>query len=330
MSWTQEEKDLLISLYDEHTDKELCDILKKSAGQLRGMKERLHLNYKNCVFTDDEKQLIIAWYQSHPNEMDLSELSSIMGRQKTSISRFACKCGLTNRSRDRTAISIDKWRSSYQEYLNSEYYKSQVLPKHRELLLSYLHNNHPKGMLGKHHTEDVCSRISKAVSERFANMTDEEKKRISDKQRRTRMARKPYSSTEKTHSRGRGGKRDDIGKYFRSSWEANTARVMSFENIRWEFEPKRFIFPDDGSGVLSYCPDFYLASCDMWVEVKGWMDEKSVTRLKKFEKYYPDESRKLVIIGEQEYRKMESIYSPQIPLWEFTKQPGIKGGKANG
>lgn len=62
MSWTQEEKDLLISLYDEHTDKELCDILKKSAGQLRGMKERLHLNYKNCVFTDDEKQLIIAWH----------------------------------------------------------------------------------------------------------------------------------------------------------------------------------------------------------------------------------------------------------------------------
>lgn len=319
MSWTQEEKDLLIALYEEHTDKELCDILRKSPGQLRGMKERLHLNSKKCVFTEEEKRLIISWYKSHPNEMDLSELSSIMGRQKTSISRFACKYGLTSRSRYRTATSIDRWRSSYQKYLDSEYYRTQVWPKNCELLLSYLNNNHPRGMLGKHHTADVCARISDAVSKRFANMTNEEKKQISDKSKNTRMARKPYSSTAQTYSRGRGGKRDDLGAYFRSSWEANTARVMNFEHISWEFEPQRFIFPDDGSGVLSYCPDFYLTSHDIWIEVKGWMDEKSTLRLEKFKKYYQDESNKLIVIGEVEYKKMESVYSSKIPLWEFIK-----------
>lgn len=77
MSWSQEEKDLLISLYAEHSDKEICDILNKTPGQIRGIKERLHLNAKMIPFTEAEKQRIVEWYTEHPDTISLDDNSRI-------------------------------------------------------------------------------------------------------------------------------------------------------------------------------------------------------------------------------------------------------------
>lgn len=330
MSWSQEEKDLLISLYAEHSDKEICDILNKTPGQIRGIKERLHLNAKMIPFTEAEKQRIVEWYTEHPDAISLDELALSMGRQKTSISRFARKCGLTNCSRKMTDAARKKLHAALEEYRKTERYLTVVKQQNRERLLWYLNNNHPKGMLGKHHTESVCKRISDAVTQRFANMSAEDRRAFAEKQRSSRIKKNPYATSSHTYSRGHGGKRDDIGEYFRSSWEANIARVLNAKNISWKFEPKRFQFPDDGSGIISYCPDFYLDSVDLWVEVKGWMDDNSRIRIEKFRKYYPTEFEKLVIIGEKEYLCIEKIYSRTIHMWESTKTKRTKGGKSNG
>lgn len=46
------------------------------------------------------------------------------------------------------------------------------------------------------------------------------------------------------------------------------ARELDRANIKWEYEPKRFLL-----SVGSYLPDFYLPEFDIWVEVKGYMSE---------------------------------------------------------
>jgi len=97
--------------------------------------------------------------------------------------------------------------------------------------------------------------------------------------------------------RYKGGKREDLDNvYFRSSTEANQARYFKFLKIKFQYEQKTFLFPGIRKGTVSYTPDFYLPSEDRWVEVKGFMDPKSKTKLKRFKKYYPDEFKKLTII----------------------------------
>lgn len=126
----------------------------------------------------------------------------------------------------------------------------------------------------------------------------------------------PNKNTSSPYSRARGGKREDLGgQYFRSAWEANIARFYNFANIKWEYEPRIFVFGAIHKGCVTYTPDFYLTEKDRWVEVKGWMDDKSKTKLARFKKYYPDEYAKLDIIGEKEYREYQK-YSSLIPGWE--------------
>ena len=76
------------------------------------------------------------------------------------------------------------------------------------------------------------------------------------------------------------------------------ARILNFLGIKWEYESKRFYFKESIDGVASYQPDFYLSEFDKWIEVKGWMDEKSKTRLRLFEEQYPEEYAKLLLIDE--------------------------------
>lgn len=60
----------------------------------------------------------------------------------------------------------------------------------------------------------------------------------------------------------------------------------------WEHEPKTFWFEEIKRGTRSYLPDFKVTCLDgthYWVEVKGFMDAKSKTKLKRFKKYYSKE-----------------------------------------
>jgi len=76
--------------------------------------------------------------------------------------------------------------------------------------------------------------------------------------------------------------------------EANIARYFNFRGVKWEYEPREFVFPIN-RGIRSYRPDFYLPEEDKWVEAKGWLDRESMTRLRRFKKFYPEEFGKLVV-----------------------------------
>jgi hypothetical protein len=90
--------------------------------------------------------------------------------------------------------------------------------------------------------------------------------------------------------------------YFRSKWEANVALYLDFlkkqGNIKdWKFENKWFVFDKIRHGTTRYLPDFEVTNNDGSVEyweVKGYMDSRSKTKLKRMKKYYPEV--KLVLI----------------------------------
>ena len=109
-------------------------------------------------------------------------------------------------------------------------------------------------MLGKHHTDEVKQRISEFQKEYSASLTQEEKHRRAMLAVETKIQKGTLNNTtSNAYSRCRGGKRSDLNnQYFRSSWEANIARILNFLNIRWIYEYKRFYFNETVDGVRSY------------------------------------------------------------------------------
>jgi hypothetical protein len=100
--------------------------------------------------------------------------------------------------------------------------------------------------------------------------------------------------------------------FFRSAWEANYALYLDFlvkqnKVLKWEYEANVFIFEKIKFGTRSFRPDFKIFNNDGSVEyheVKGWMDSKSATKLKRMRIYYPQ--IKLRLIGKKEYALLKS------------------------
>jgi len=200
--------------------------------------------------------------------------------------------------------------------------KKLISEKTKERLLT---TEHPKGFSGKSHSPDtkkkisISSRTMWADSESIVNQS-EYRQTISDRmslQQREGKLRNGYS-------RGSQGRRADLGNiFFRSSWEANYARYLNFlmtqgQIYKWEFEPDTFWFEEIKRGVRSYLPDFKLwdskDSDPYYVEVKGWMDDKSKTKIKRMKKYYPH--IRLDVFDSKQYAEIKKKLSRLIKGWE--------------
>jgi hypothetical protein len=110
--------------------------------------------------------------------------------------------------------------------------------------------------------------------------------------------------------------------WFRSAWEANLSRYFQWLKERgeireWEFEPETFWFAGVKRGVVSYLPDFRVTERDgsfRFIEVKGHMDGRSKTKLKRMAKYHP--TVRVDMIGEVQYRAIAATMSKVLPGWE--------------
>lgn len=109
--------------------------------------------------------------------------------------------------------------------------------------------------------------------------------------------------------------------FARSGWEANYGRFLEYLRAKgeirdWQHEPGTFWFEGIRRGVTSYLPDFEViensGECAMH-EVKGWMDPKSKTKIKRMAKYHP--KVKLIVIDAKAYREIERKLSGVIPGW---------------
>jgi Protein of unknown function (DUF1064) len=110
-----------------------------------------------------------------------------------------------------------------------------------------------------------------------------------------------------------GGKRC----FFRSKMEVRYAAVLEMFKkggaIReWEYEPKVFWFKGILRGVNNYKPDFRVTQLNGFVEyheVKGFMDRKSRTKLKRMKKYFPGVVVRLI---DQAWFKANSRNIPKL------------------
>lgn len=110
--------------------------------------------------------------------------------------------------------------------------------------------------------------------------------------------------------------------YYRSKWEANYARYLQYQKEQkwiadWEHEPKTFWFPKIKRGVRSYLPDFRILRPDgthYWVEVKGYMDPQSKTKLTRFKRYY--ETEEIIVISGPWFAKNNKAMKILIESWE--------------
>jgi hypothetical protein len=136
---------------------------------------------------------------------------------------------------------------------------------------------------------------------------------------------------KKKNKISRIGKRDDIvqngkAQFFRSSWEANVARWFNSRGRKWTYEPKVFFFEKVKHGTVSYCPDFL--SDDEWIEIKGMLDGHSQTALRRFQKYYPEEFKKLkAVVGRPNTKADKFFKKLGVPILAYISDLDKEFGK---
>ena len=108
--------------------------------------------------------------------------------------------------------------------------------------------------------------------------------------------------------------RQDLDETFRSSWEANVARVFRYVGISYEYEKQMLPRHDESGNVVGvYIPDFWLPG-DRIVEVKGYWDSDSRMKVLEMKKYYP--TYKYYAIDQDIYSSLSRQYRALIPNWE--------------
>uniref|UniRef100_A0AB39BYX4 Holliday junction resolvase n=1 Tax=Pakpunavirus sp. TaxID=2833053 RepID=A0AB39BYX4_9CAUD len=184
-------------------------------------------------------------------------------------------------------------------------------------------NPHPRGMTGIKHSAATLSLIGSKSRARWAGLTpdqvaDQVKKMMATKSANGTVANPRPKASWKAEWREIGGRR----KYYRSRWEANYAYYLEWlktigEIADWSHEPKTFWFEGIKRGCVSYLPDFWVKDADgseSYHEVKGWMDDRSKTKIKRMAKYHP--TVKLIVIDSKGYAALKRKVAAVVPGWE--------------
>lgn len=289
-TWTKEQEQWLIDNYPTVGKKASCEHLNKSDASIRQKTSRLGLKQ------DRSSSFFKDWQERAGN--------SKIGKKRPA-----------------QALVMKKLHQEGKLKITEEG-KIQLSIKIKE---RFRERGHPRGALGMRHTPESLALMSISSKKMWKDKdcymnTDEYRQMLSDRQMKARHSGKIPNG----YSRGNSGKREDInGIYFRSMWEANYARYLNFlleKKIiyKWEFEPDRFIFHEVRRGIRSYCPDFKIWEAKdaepYYVEVKGYMDDKSKTRHARMDKYYPE--IKIIMFMQKDYKELKEKLSRLIPGWE--------------
>jgi len=323
--------------YPKHKDEVLIAEYKKhgsvwKVGNALGMSgqqvhERLKLagveTLKVGLWTNEQIDTLKDWYSrsSYKDKMNLAGLAKTLGKEKANVCRKARALGLTDRRRtriDKVPVRVGSFEGLSQ---------TQIKAKMSESRKNWLKNNpHPKGMLGKKHTDAVKFKLSMSSKRSWESMSKSDQEKRTTKSVITRAnnntpASMRVSATWKCGWREVGGQ-----KFFaRSRWEANIARYFEFQKthgkiLAWKHEPKTFWFEKIKRGVRSYKPDFLITRPDgteYYCEVKGWMDSRSRTTIKRMRIYFPEVT--LDVIDAKRYRVLNQQCKNMIEGWEIGK-----------
>lgn len=293
-------------------------------------------------FTDADLEHLRIHYAGYAASGKLSELAASMGRTRQFICRKARTLGLTDQNRTKPWLV---WRiadkdlqafvnlhatSSNSEMavklgLNKSTLQKQLgrLGLKRDPADKWILNPHPRGMKGKKHSAAIVEGIAERTRQQWADPKSAFNSEIHRQDCSDRASRlQAEGKFRQRYSRARVGKRADLDdQFFRSSWEANYARYLNFLKkqgliLGWEYEPKVFWFEQIKRGARSYTPDFHITETgkSYYVEIKGWMDPKSATKLARMAKYYPEVE--IRVIQRSQYRSLAAKMARLLPGWE--------------
>lgn len=317
--WTDAEIELLKQSYKAKPLSEISKELGRSVHQVRNKLWKLGISKDQRKWKDHEvEQLRKAYSEAEfSDDIKLDELAEKLGRLKSNVSRKARELGLTDikrKGRRNPKIKIPMFstqeeRSAYRSKLSKEMIANR---------------GHPRGFLGGKHTDEAKKRISEKSIENYAKRTQEQRIAISMKAMKTRADNDNVAPRNREKASWKSGWRDigGVKKYYRSRWEANYARYLEWlkqlgQIERWQHEPKTFWFDGVKRGCVSYLPDFVVVEnggSESYHEVKGWMDDRSKTKIKRMAKYHPDV--KLIVIQEKQYNEIKRKVSGLIEGWE--------------
>jgi hypothetical protein len=236
---------------------------------------------------------------------DLGRLAKKLGIHKTNLCRLARSYKLTNPGRA----------------LNKNM-RSSISAERRQWIKI---NGHPRGMLGKTHSDSTKAVLAETSKTYWGSLSKRDKTMISIRAMKTKIKRYGTGAHRRPHTTWKSGYREigGIRKYYRSRWEANYARYLEFLKATtqikaWFHEPKIFWFDKIRRGATNYTPDFEVHLHNGTVEyheVKGWMDARSKTKIKRMAKYYPE--IKLLIIDAPFIKSLNNTIGPMLKDWEM-------------
>lgn len=301
----------------------IAEALGRSGPAVRNKAYEMKITTRDDGWSDAEIAEMRAAYALavRRGDLDLEGLSRRLSRSKPSISRKAKTLGLTNAARP----AIKKPKVDRRKY-KSDAERSAALSE--RMRAQHKANGHP--MAGKSHTDEARKVIAAKSRQNWKSKSGSERAAWTDAMLRGRLENQGTLVKPRPNATWKAGWREigETRKYYRSRWEANYARYLEWLRLRgeirdWRHEPETFWFDGIKRGVRSYLPDFRVWNNDETTalhEVKGWMDTRSKTTLRRMAKYHPGET--IIVIREKQYNEIARKIGPMIVGWE-------SGGRAD-
>lgn len=312
--WTPERDDVLRTLHGTMPIPQIAAAMGRTRGSVRARITKLGIRKRFDAWAPEEIEQIKTAYLSAPYDrsIGLARLAERLGRNKVSVCKKAADIGLTILERPLKPV-----KRKPRKFDTSEQRSAAARER--------LRTNHPRGFAGKRHSEAAKQRSRQASNDWWGSLTPQQKEDHVTATLKAAIAKNgrigPIVNTRATTWKAGWREIGDKRHYFRSRWEANYARYLQWlkergDILEWEYEPETFWFDKIKRGVRSYLPDFRIHELNgskPLHEVKGWMDARSKTTLKRMAKYHPEET--IILIREKEYRAL-SRFSALIGGWE--------------
>lgn len=235
---------------------------------------KLGIIHKMNVFTDEDYKRLKEFYNTHTLERGSGELEQIAKELGRTKQFISRKAKELGLSSQNRSITHETAMKINKQYC--EWYKKQSVNKRYKIM-------------------------RKRITQTFINKTGGSKK-----------------------NKFKQGYRDiaDRHIFLRSSWEYNYALYLQYlkENNKikdWGYETDLFWFDGIKRGCVSYTPDFKITRLDdtiYFIEIKGWMNARSKTKLKRMAKYHPEVELKLV--DSKAYREFAKEWKDKLKNWE--------------
>lgn len=314
MKWSAREDEIAFEMFSSGAG--LSEISAATGRTEKAVKNRLWRTGKlqSVEWTDLQIKKLVDSYKAG-EVVDVERIAKEIGKTKYAVFIKASRMGLGDPSR-----KVVKERKDRRKFKTADELRAHQSKGQRERIIK---NGHPKGMLGKSHTKETKERLAESMRNREAELTCDERTKRLIKATKTKITNGTYAqprqkTTWKSGWREIGGKR----KYYRSRWEANYARYLEWLKVNgqildWQHEAEVFWFNGVKRGCVSYLPDFKVTEANGFVvyhEVKGWMDSKSKTKIKRMAKYHP--RTKLIVVMEKQYKEIQRKVGGLIDGWE--------------